>query len=139
MLDWGFDRCEANHNGISVEEIPEKNRAALEAEGKLKHYQYLKLWNEQHCEASVYLAGAFEQSTPLYGTLSHSHLLLVLLCWSTGAKWELKDKKKAPRFCDKDGRLDAAAVAEYANATEMLTVMREGIDMEVLAWEMNVE
>lgn len=139
LLLWGYSQEEADHQGVCVQEVPTSESARAEEGGRLKGYEYLSTWNEKHCRCSELLDRCFADSDITYGTLSHSHLLLVLLCWASGGKWDLRDNEGAPRFCDSDGRLDLSAVAEYENATEMLLSIKEGLKMEVLSWKINVE
>ena len=42
------------------------------------------------CQGQPGLESCFDsEANVLYGLLSHNHLLLVLLCWHSGAVWEL--------------------------------------------------
>ena len=85
------------------------------------------------------LCTCFDNREILYGTLSHSHLLLVLLCWMTGARWDLKQDDGAPYMCTQEGCLDLSALAVAGNAVEMMEVINEGIYMEVLAYQIYIE
>ena len=69
------------------------------------------------------------------------HMLLVIRAFLTRDKWELPpDVGKGIVFlCDADGRLCTAAVAESSNGRQLAELLREGCDVEVLAWEMDVE
>ena len=42
-------------------------------------------------------------------------------------------------FCDADGRLCTAAVAESSTGRQLDELLHEGCDVEVIAWEMDVE
>ena len=65
----------------------------------------------------------------IYGTLAHCHLLLVLLAYLTGAKFDLKDEHGAPKLpCNAQGYIDAFAVADDV----LHKVLKEGIKMEIL-------
>ena len=47
----------------------------------------------------------------MYGTLSHSHLLLVLLSWLNGAEWKIDDEPNLSKLLNPDGTFNTAAVA----------------------------
>ena len=97
----GFDYAEANHNGVAVEEIP----ASVQAEGIIifrdpvtkEVYEGIGEYNYKHCSGSEYLGTCFdkiEARSVLAGTLSYSHLLLVLLSVRSKAKWKTYDEAK---------------------------------------------
>ena len=132
ILRLGFNRAEADHEGVCVEEVPllEQKHAPLH---RASPYVSYGEWNRSHCETSALLKTCFCSGDVLYGTLSHSHLLLTLRCWVTGAQWDLADQQ----VCDGQGRLDLAAVA--ARDGELAAATREGLQMEVLSWKMYVE
>ena len=76
-----------------------------------------------------------EQTDTLYGTLSHSHLLLVLLSFRHGASWKVPAEFRG--LLNQDGGWNFAAVAEIDPALGQLC--RNGLFMEVLSWKMYVE
>ena len=47
----------------------------------------------------------------MYGTLSHSHILLVLLSLANGADWKAEDALNLMHFLSLDGSSHPAAVA----------------------------
>ena len=73
----------------------------------------------------------------MYGTLSHSHLLLVLLAWANGANWNVEDEPNLCKLLNPDGSFYNAAVA--ACDADLERVFRDGLLMEVLSWKMLVE
>ena len=73
----------------------------------------------------------------MYGTLSHSHLLLVLLSWLNGAEWKIEDEPNLSKLLNPDGTFNTAAVA--ACDEDLERVLRDGLQMEVLSWKMLVE
>ena len=73
----------------------------------------------------------------MYGTLSHSHLLLVLLAWANEADWNVKDDPSVMKFLNPDGSFYNAAVA--ACDADLERIFRDGLLMEVLSWKMLVE
>ena len=70
----------------------------------------------------------------MYGTLSHSHLLLVLLSWVNGAEWKVEDEPNLSKLLNPDGTFFNAAVA--ACDDDLDRVLRDGLLMEVLSWKM---
>ena len=98
LMKWAFSQEEADHAGVCVEEVPTGQRSS-----DLKAYTD---WNQLKCEGNPLLKTCFIDCDVLFGTLSHSHLLLVLLCWLTAAKWDLVDESMKPWFCTPNGELD---------------------------------
>ena len=116
-----FDQAEADHNGIAVEEVPMDIwlKSPKNPVDDTKPLLSLKEYNKQMTAGSKCLDTCFSDesrgsgSIIAWGTLAHSHLLLVLLCYATGAKWGIVDDKGKPKYpSGKDGRLDKSAVAE---------------------------
>ena len=70
-------------------------------------------------------------------TLSHGHLLLILLCWAVGAKWDMRDDEDNPLYCDEQGNLLLSAVAEKDPV--LVNLVEKGLKMEVLSWRINIE
>ena len=69
----GFNPSDANHEGVCVQEIPSKERPA-DSITELEH-------NINKCKHTP-LEECFENDAEAaYSTLSHSHLLMTLLCW----------------------------------------------------------
>ena len=73
----------------------------------------------------------------MYGTLSHSHLLLVFLAWANGANWNVEDDPNLCKLLNPDVSFYNAAVA--ACDADLERVFRDGLLMEVLSWKMLVE
>ena len=73
----------------------------------------------------------------MYGTLSHSHLLLVLLSWLNGAEWKAAVAALLSKLLSPDGTFCKAAVAALDD--DLGNVLRDGLLMEVLSWKMVVE
>ena len=144
----GFDYAEANHNGVAVEEIP----ASVQSKGIIifrdpvtkEAYESIGEYNYKHCSGSEYLGTCFdkiEARLVLAGTLSHSHLLLVLLSVRSKAKWKTYDEAKEDgtfKFpCDGLGCLDLSAITDKDAVLEQL--LREGLDMELLSHKIYIE
>ena len=132
---WGADQEEADHNGVCVEEIPaaerEKHKDLLK---NLPTYQEWNVTNSSKCEM---LRDCFAGSMVQVATLSHGHLLLILLCWAVGAKWDMRDDEGNPLYCDEQGNLLLSAVAEEDPV--LVNLVERGLKMEVLSWRINIE
>ena len=92
LLTKGFNEDEANHEGVCVQEVPPEERKHDPVVNSAPYETYAQ-HNARSCEHAA-LKTCFAHGGGkdiLYGTLSHSHLLLVLLCLSTGAEWQLPD------------------------------------------------
>ena len=105
-----------------------------------KKYESLKGYNVKNTAAVPALQSCFEGTNVVqHGTLSHNHLLLVLLCWKTGALGAIPEdateqEKALSKLFDRAGHWDPAAVAAYDPQVE--TVFKEGLLMEVLSHKM---
>ena len=97
-------------------------------------------YNKQKCEGQLALQKCFgTESNVSYGTLSHSHLLLVLLSWIGGATWELDEDAAVAVAVDSQQRLDLDAAVAVDNLAELHKTCKEGLLMEVLSWKLSVE
>ena len=126
LLENRFSREEADHLGICVENVPSNLQGG--------QCLSLKQYNKECTASDAQLGTCFDDDRDLLrGTLSHSHITLVLLCWISGAHWEL------PRWCNEQDCLDLAAAAEFANAALMMEVIQEGIETEVPDYRIYLE
>ena len=81
ILQTGFSQSEANHEGVVVEEVPFCTRAEYSRSSGSQYESYAD-YNFRNCDHQ-YLATCFASALDImYATLSHSHLLLVLLSWA---------------------------------------------------------
>ena len=136
ILSKGFNQSEANHEGVCVEEIPYSERANHTRSDGLPYETYAD-YNIRQCD-HLFLDKCFSYLNDImYGTLSHSHLLLVLLSWANGAEWKLEDEPQWRQMLNPDGTFYNAAVAACDEGLDR--VLRDGLDMEVLSWKMLVE
>ena len=117
-----------------MQEIPPKERPQ-DHQTELDH-------NIEKCKFTS-LEGCFDEDTEAaYSTLSHSHLLLTLLCWLRGLPVDVpKDEKGLPEgrwkeVVDRHGNLNPTAVAEL---DEGYKVLKEGLMFEVLSWKIHSE
>ena len=110
IITKGFNQSEANHEGVSVEEIPCSERAA-HSRSDGSPYEPYGDYNSRQCDHK-YLVECFSQLHDImYATLSHSHLLLVLLSWLNGAEWKIDDEPNLSKLLNPDGTFNTAAVA----------------------------
>ena len=137
LLRDGFCMDEADHMGVCVQEVPFDQRSGC----KIEMYGD---FNKNNCTGSQLSACMPAEPHIQYGTLSHSHLLLVLLSFRHEARWaEVFDTDEAtplPEFAKllhPDGRWDFTAVAEKDPVVRELCA--NGLYMEVLSWKMIVE
>lgn len=130
----GFDPEHANHEGVCVQEIPEGCRPS----GWLTSHS----WNRQRT-AGTMLEGCFpaDAAVAAYATLSHSHLLLTLLCWLYRLKWEVPKeggfKSKWKAVIDAEGHLNPDAVASVEPL--LAETLVRGLQVEILSWKMQLE
>ena len=102
LLGTGFNESEANHEGVCLEEVPFNER------GK-EPYESCLQYNMQKC-IHPFLSKCFTpHSDVMYGTLSHSHLLLVMLTLANGGHWELPEEWN--KLLTPDASFSPAAVA----------------------------
>ncbi len=135
MLKKGFNLDEANHEGVCVQEVPASERRT-DPLSPDKPYVTYKALNLDRSNRSHLLRTCFNAlSDTMYGTLSHSHLLLVLLAILTGAPWAWPPKWR--EIFNASGPLDMAAVA--AKDPGLSSLLTGGLDMEVLSWKMWME
>ena len=115
-----------------MEELP----AALQKPGYVTMLEHNKIKT-----AGTMLEPCFTGSAAQYGTLSHSHLLLVLLSWLNGAKWKISavaaaGKKDWSKIVDRDGRLLLDALGDE---DPLKKICKEGLDMEILSYKLEKE
>ena len=138
-----FDYAEANHNGVAVEEVPADVQAVHGFVDPVTSAKYEGIGRYSHrmCDGAEYLVTCFsadQARAVIAGSLSHSHLLLVLLCILTGAKWDQKDADGNSKFpCSRSGCVDASAVA--GSDSVLKAILTEGLDMELLSYKIYLE
>ena len=139
LLQTGFSEDEANHEGVCVQEIPAEERSCDPRDSE-KPYETYQAFNSSHCDSAPQLRDCFSRNSDvLYGTLSHSHLLLCLLAMKNGAKWEWPPDwgEVFEKGAQSGGTPDFAAVA--ALDPSLATLLRDGVRMEVLSWKIYEE
>ena len=137
ILQTGFSQSVANHEGVVVEEVPFCKRAEHSRSSGSPYESYAD-YNVRNCDHQ-YLARCFLNALGImYATLSHSHILLVLLSWLNGADWKLEYYEPTLRkLLNANGAFCDAAVAAFDD--DLGRVLRNGLLMEVLSWKMMVE
>ena len=135
--DVGFLKENVEHAVVAVEEVP--TEIASSRGGKfLSASQY----NIKQCKQDELLMGCFAVPYNVVRCLllSHNHIMLVLRAFLTKARWKIpKNVEKNLVFCDAQGKLSLAAVAEHANGIQLAEMVKEGIDVEVLTYKMDIE
>ena len=137
VLESGFVKEEMNHGVVVVEETPPEHfrsrgegyvsATSFNASCSGKDELLVTCFHEPHAEVR-------------YQMLAHNHMMLVLRAFITSAPWSLEGTaQKKLRLCDDKGRLSLAAVAEHVNGKELAELIQEGLDAEVLSWQMDVE
>ena len=130
ILRDGFNLEEANHEGVCVQEVPMDERRGEDPAVA----GYFK-WNLANAEDPKLKVCFTEHTHVAYGTLSHSHLLLVLLAFVNGAEWDVPDEFR--KLLNENGGWDFAAVA--ARDPVLKQLCQDGLHMEVLSWKMCTE
>ena len=98
ILRGGFSRDVAYHDGVAVQEVPPDMRS-LAKDPRIRSYpdgRYMDYvtYNRDKTSIVPQLRNCFSTlSTGQYGTLAHSHLLLVLLSLAHGGEWNLDQVK----------------------------------------------
>ena len=119
----GFNQSEASHEGVNVEEVPFCERADY-SRSSGSPYVPCSDYNIGQCD-HVFLQNCFLKALNImYGTLSHSHILLVLLSWLTGAEWKVEDEPNLSKLLNSDGTFCKAAVAALDD--DLDRVLRDG-------------
>ena len=138
LLNTGFNENEANHEGVCVEEVPFNERSAATADGSAAvaaPYESYVDFNRKNTDHPFLSACFSDQSDVMYGTLSHSHLLLVLLNFANGGHWKVEEDLR--KMLRPDGSFLPAAVA--ASDGELEKLLKDGLKMEVLSWKIREE
>ena len=138
LLNKGCSEEEANHEGVCVQEVPAEHRAH-DPSYTIVPYETYAQYNARSCGQQGPLKTCFPEDALLdilYGTLSHCHLLLVLLCLSTGATWEWPEKL-AKLLLNTDGTINYAVVAAYDKG--FASLITAGLQMEILSWKIYME
>ena len=138
VVQAGFSKEEACHQLLAVEEPP-----ADDIRSRGEGYESGSAYSKAASEKDGYRCTCFQAP---YGDvrhklLAHCHMLLILRAFLTRAKWELSSdhEKDIVFFFDANGRLSATAVAASPNGRHLAELLHEGVDVEVLAWEMDIE
>ena len=128
ILAQGFNQSEANNEGVSVEEIPFGERGKHGRSGGLPYDTYAE-YNLNQCDHPVLEKCASQMNDIMYGTLSHSHILLVLRGLANGATWKVEDEPHMSALLNPDGAFDKHAVA-YCDL-DLGRVLSDGLMMEI--------
>ena len=94
----GFNWREADHAGVCVEDMPFRERSSSTSIVESYADYNIRQCDHQFLETCFSLLNDI-----MYGTLSHSHLLLVLLAWANGADWNVEDEPNLCKLLNPDG------------------------------------
>ena len=131
----GFLLEEADHNGCGVQDIPAEHRDEVADRYKQTFHAY----NLQQVAGSPLVVCFTVASSIHIGLLGHNHLLLVLLCFKNGAKFEWSESEKAYMPLNADGCLDLELCKGNDNFTDLFTLLSEGMMTDLLGWQIHVE
>ena len=137
----GFNVREANHEGVVVQELPpEFHGIFLQKYG----YPYLSYRDNavEKTQSIASLRMAFSKnSVCVLGTLSHSTLIVGLLCLSKGAVWEIPEVFKGKGLealqTGPGGAWDIEAVCNFSPG--IAEILKNGISVEVLSWRIMLD
>ena len=135
ILRDGFNLSEAHHEGVCVQEVPGSEQAKIAAAAANNPYQSYHDYNVEKCKGPILSACYNGKLDTLYGTLSHSHLLLVLLSFKNQAVWEVNEDFK--QLLGTTGAWNYELVA--AKDPQLRDLCELGLEMEVLSWKMYTE
>ena len=135
ILLGGFSAEEANHEGVCVQELPAQEQM------QKPNYETYEAYNTSKCAAVAACQTCFTKTHGVTrGTLSHSHLLLILKAMSTGAKLPIPAGFKYEPLKNLQtpaGGWDYGAIAAQDSAFQELR--KDGLQMEVLSWQIYTE
>ena len=102
-------------------------------------YETYDAYNKRHCAAVAALSTCFPVGEQVvYGTLSHSHLSLVLRSLVSGALWpEPQAYRQLTPKQDKEGRWEYGILSD--KDPELEAIIKSGLAMEVLSWKIYTE
>jgi hypothetical protein len=125
----GFSKETAWHQGVCVEEVPPEHQP--------DGYVNLHTWNKECSARHPDLEGFLRNPDHVtHGTLSRSHLLLILKLFKNQQRsWPWPDKYKE-MVMSKNG-LDMTALRELDE--DLADVLSQGLMMEVLSWKLTQE
>ena len=137
----GYCQEEADYQGVCVQAAPPE--VDPKAGYGMKEPELIA-YQKVNCAGHPSLMSCFmDDQHVLYTTLSHSHLLLVLLCWMNRAKWTIDpavaDEDKFAKFLDAEGRLNLKAAETDDDLAELVLSCRDGLLMETLSYVIEKE
>ena len=98
ILSGGFSVDEANHEGVCAHEISQEEQQNAEWCQAMKYDTHLA-YTKNKADAVAAHAIAFSKShAKVFGTLSHSHLLLILRARSSGGQMAYQGEQQGRRL-----------------------------------------
>ena len=145
VLSKGFLKEEMQHVAVCVEYKPSavtESSYVTNPDSSLPMLsESFEAYNKRKSRADELLSACFqEHGLVLYGTLSHTHMALILRAFKCNAKWNMAASEilQFP-VCDSSGQLSVSAVAEHPNCVELVDLVHNGVNFEVLSWKMDAE
>ena len=75
-----------------------------------------------------------------YRLLAHNHIMLILRAWIQCAQWNTPpDTERGLVFCDGNGYLCVENIIKHNNGKELGKAIQDGMRVEILSWNMDVE
>ena len=142
LIKEGFDVDEANHMGACVSELDSEQQgsAGSPKDDKTGKYQTYTAYSEEKCAAVAAYKGVFRPGQQvLFGTLSHTHLVMVLRSLKFKAAMKLPDHHaELAKWQDGEhGPWKTEALCEKDPALKQL--LEQGLLMEVLKPEAYID
>ena len=141
ILISGFSAKEANHEGVVVQELPPEQHEAYFKKWGI-YYKTFREYNIAKVRSVSALRPAFTETiTCQFGTLSHSTLVVGLLCLLNGAVWDLTEEHRGKGLetmqTGEAGAWNVEALMKHD--AQLAEVLRDGISVEVLSWRIMLE
>ena len=142
LIKEGFDVDEANHMGVCVSELDSEQQgsAGSPKDDKTGKYQTYTAYSEEKCAAVAAYKGVFRPGQQvLFGTLSHTHLVMVLRSLKCKAAVKLPDHHaELAKWQDGEhGPWKTEALCEKDPALKQL--LEQGLLMEILKPEAYID
>ena len=140
ILLGGFNPAEANHEGVVVQELPEEMRTSFKEKYGIDYLTFRKYNLAKVASVSALRVAFNEDSTFEYATLSHSTLVVGLLCLMHGAVWPIPAEFKGKgleKLQNAVGQWDVDALMKFNK--DVADIFKDGITFQVLHWRIFLE
>ena len=137
VADVGFLRESVEHCCVVVEEMPIDIARSLGST-----HESGSAYNLRQSKKDEFLKSCFAAPyNDVRGLLlSHNHMMLILRAFLAKALWHLPaNAAKGITLCDAEGKLSISAVAGHPNLKQLAETLTEGIEVELLSCNMDIE